>query len=381
VILYAYKRKSNQRVEHHEGIEYRYIPVEVDRWLRPLRIMDRWQLLPAQRPIFASLLYYPTYILQIAKDLQKQQCDIVHIHQFSQFVPIIRAFNPDIKIVMHMQCEWLTQLDPAMIARRLQQADLVIGCSDYIVDKIRKRFPQFADRCHIVYNGVDTNYFISKSGYQKPRAAEEILFVGRISPEKGIHVLLDAFQEVAQQFPQATLKIIGPESIASKEFIVNLCNESTVAELASFYKGSYLAQLKSRIRPELADRIIFTGGIPPSQLREYYWNADILVNPSLSEAFGNSIVEGMATETPVIGARVGGMTNIIEMDKTGLLVDPGNVSSLAEALRKLLSNPELRTSMGKAGRQRVLDHFSWNRVANSLLDRYRQLCEPQASLI
>jgi glycosyltransferase involved in cell wall biosynthesis len=296
-------------------------------------------------------------------------------------VPIIRAFNPDIKIVMHMQCEWLTQLDPAMIARRLQQADLVIGCSDYIVDKIRKRFPQFADRCHIVYNGVDTNYFISKSGYQKPRAAEEILFVGRISPEKGIHVLLDAFQEVAQQFPQATLKIIGPESIASKEFIVNLCNESTVAELASFYKGSYLAQLKSRIRPELADRIIFTGGIPPSQLREYYWNADILVNPSLSEAFGNSIVEGMATETPVIGARVGGMTNIIEMDKTGLLVDPGNVSSLAEALRKLLSNPELRTSMGKAGRQRVLDHFSWNRVANSLLDRYRQLCEPQASLI
>ncbi len=374
VVLYAYQPKSSQRVEEHEGIEYRRFPVKLDRWLRAFRLLDRWQVLPAQRPFFASTLYYLGYILQIANDLRQQHCDVVHIHNFSQFVPIIRAFNPNIKIVLHMHCEWLTQLDPAMIARRLRQVDLVIGCSDYITDKIRQQFPQFADRCQTVYNGVDVDHFTAKNGYQKMDDAEELLFVGRISPEKGLHVLLDAFQTVAQHRPQAILKVIGPESIASKEFIVSLSDNDKVAELATFYTGeSYLAQLKSRILPAHADRITFIGAMAQADLLQHYWDADVLINPSLSEAFGMSLVEGMATETPVVGARVGGMTSVVDEGKTGLLAEPGDANSLADALLRLLADRDLRASMGKAGRQRVLDLFSWERVAASLLKQYQTL--------
>lgn len=376
VIYYGRRNPSRKEAVYHEqGVLYRGVSVAFDKLLRPLRILDRWGILNPKRPFFASSLYYLGYIWQVANDLRKQQCDIIHIHNFSQFVPIVRFLNPKVKIVLHMHCEWLSQLDAKTIARRLSQVDLAIGCSDYITEKIRSRFPQFAERCHTVFNGVDTEHFVSNNSHRdiKSKENQRLLFVGRISPEKGVHVLLDAFQEVVKHYPKAQLEIAGPESIVSKEFIVGLSDERTVTELASFYNGSYLAQLKSKISPDLSNQIFFPGAVPQGQLLNHYWGADILINPSLSEAFGMSLVEGMATETPVIGARVGGMTCVVEEGKTGLLVEPSNASALAEAIVDLLSNENRRKSMGKAGRQRVLALFSWKKIAESLLIQYQNL--------
>jgi glycosyltransferase involved in cell wall biosynthesis len=376
IVYYGRRNPARKEAVYREdGVLYRGVSVAFDKLLRPLRILDRWGILNPKRPFFASSLYYLGYIWQVANDLRKQQCDIVHIHNFSQFVPIIRFFNPRVKIVLHMHCEWLTQLDAKTIARRLDRADLVIGCSDYITEKIRRRFPQFANRCNTVFNGVDTNHFVGNNTYRDLKGKEnwKLLFVGRISPEKGVHILLDAFQQVVKHYPKAKLEIAGPESIVSKEFIVGLSDERTVRELESFYTGSYLTQLKSEIPSELATQILFPGAVPQEQLLNHYWDADILINPSLSEAFGMSLVEGMATETPVIGARVGGMTCVVEEGKTGLLVEPSNASALAEAIVYLLSKEDLRKAMGRAGRQRVLALFSWEKIAKSLLLQYQNL--------
>jgi glycosyltransferase involved in cell wall biosynthesis len=376
VILYAQKCHALKSMEEHQGIQYRRVPADIDRPARAFRLLDRWQLLPAERPFFASKLYYLGYILQVAKDLRKQQCDIVHIHNFSQFVPIVRLFNPQIKIVLHMHCEWLTQLDPVAIAKRLEQVDLVVGCSEYITEKIRKKFPQFSGRCQTVFNGVDAEYFANKNEkkHQQDKNSQQLIFVGRISPEKGLHVLLDAFEKVLYFYPQAQLKILGYESIAAKEFIVRLSDDPKVTELDPLYSGSYLEHLKGKLSAKMADRISFLGGVGHSEVLPHYWDADVLINPSLSEAFGMSLVEGMATETSVVGAKVGGMTGIVEDGKTGFLVEPADATALANALIRLLSDRELRESMGKAGRERVLELFSWERVAESLLRQYRNIC-------
>jgi hypothetical protein len=83
------------------------------------------------RPFFSSQLHYLTYALQVAKDLKTEKPDIVHIHNFSQVVPIVRALHPQAKIVLHMHGEWLSFLNRAMIERRLEDTDLVVGVSKY----------------------------------------------------------------------------------------------------------------------------------------------------------------------------------------------------------------------------------------------------------
>jgi glycosyltransferase involved in cell wall biosynthesis len=312
-----------------------------------------------------------------------QQCDIIHIHNFSQFVPIVRTFNPRAKIVLHMHCEWLSQLNREAvqqhphsgIAKRIERADLIIGCSNHITNKIRDRFPSLAARCQTVYNGVDTTHFVPNNHQMTTSSKDKLrlLFVGRISPEKGVHLLIDAFVEVVKHYPQAQLEIVGPEAVVSKEFLTDLSDDPKITALAPFYTGSYLAHLKNRIPSHLAPQVQFTGSVPQEELLQHSWEADIVINPSLSEAFGMSLVEGMACEKPVIGARVGGMTEAIAPEVTGLLFESGNANALADAILELLSDEQRKTSMGKAGRKRVIEMFSWEKIAQSLLEQYQSI--------
>lgn len=369
----VYSGCIEKKADFDQGVYYRRISPILDRWAR--RLVDRFSgFHDAQRPWFASSLYYLGYALQVANDLKKRQCDIVHVHNFSQFVPIIRAFNPGIKIVLHMHCEWLTQLDPAMIGQRLSQVDLVVGCSEYIIQKIRFAFPQVAARCHVVHNGVDVDQFCSKNGHtaMKTNGAARLLFVGRVSPEKGLHVLLDAFHEVVSRHPETQLEIVGPEARVPVEFIIALSDDPMVSGLASFYEKSYLAQLQAQLPASLANDVVFTGPIPYSNLTDRYRDAEVFVFPSLcNEAFGMPIVEAMACQVPVVASRGGGISEIVEDGKTGLLVERGDTAALAKAILCLLTNDDLKRAMGQAARQRVLRLFSWERLADDLLCMYQ----------
>jgi len=330
-----------------------------------------------KRPLFASSLFYFTYILQVAKDLRKEKCDIVHLHNFSQFVPIIRAFNPKIKIVLHMHCEWLTQLDRKMIENRLKEVDLIIGCSEYITEKIRLIFPQFSERCQTIYNGVDVNYFVSRNRYvlANKNSVKRLLFVGRVSPEKGLHVLLEAFQEVVKRYPQVQLEIVGSKSIPPIEFIVALSDDPKVSDLASFYSGNYISHLQDKLSSGVASHVSFTGFVSRRQLINCYQHADVFVFPSVwNEPFGMPLIEAMATEVPVVATRSGGIPEIVEDGKTGILVEPGDASALAEAILYLFSDEDLRKSMGEAARLRVIELFSWKKIVENLLCQYKNIC-------
>ncbi len=373
-----------KKTEFHAGVNYQYIPTIIDSYC--LKFLKKIPgIFSTTKPNYASNLYYFFYGITIARELRKQKIDIVHIHNFSQFIPVIRAFNPQIKIALHMHCQWLTQLDRDMIEQRLARADLVIGCSEFITEKVRRRFPEFSSKCQTVYNGVDSHFFTRRDAdsYREQNGIKQLLFVGRVSPEKGLHVLLEALEKVVKQFPKVHLNIVGSVgSSCPKEFIVALSDDDPkVADLISFYATdpvtgkelSYFEQLQQRLSPELAKHVTFCGSVPYEKLNTYYWDADIFVNSSFSEAFPVPILEAMAGSVPVVGSRVGGIPEAILDGKTGFVVESGDASALAEALLRILTDNSLRMTMGEAGYQRAADLFSWDRIVETLLYHYENL--------
>ncbi len=391
VIVYTRKDSYQKEFEYDHGVHYRRIPTNVDeKFIRILSAADKRLLRfrNFKRPYFASRLYYLTYSLQVAKDLKLQNCDVVQVQNFSQFVPIIRAYNPKIKIVLHMTCEWLTQLNREMIESRLKKVNLVTGCSNYTIKKIRQSFPQFAERCQTVVDGVDVNQFKRNSGCnakEGENGVKHLLFVGRVSPEKGLHALLDAFQKVVERCPNAHLRIVGSKRQLPLEWLVALSSDDKVSSLSSFYRGfskmrdhglSYFHHLQRQLFSlNISHRVTFTDFVPYERIIHYYQSADVVVNPSFSEAGGRSVIEAMACGVPVVATRVGGLPEYLEDGKTGILVEPGDASALAEAIICLLSDENLRRSMGEAGRKRAVKYFSWERTVEKLLLWYENVCE------
>jgi glycosyltransferase involved in cell wall biosynthesis len=359
------------------GIHYRGISSKIDRLLLPFwQKLDRWEIRPAKRPAYISKLYYCNYFSNIAQELSKQQVDIIHIHSFFPHLPLFRRYNPKAKIVLHMHSEWLSLIDEKTVAKNIIYADLILSCSEFVTDKISKRFPHLADRAITVFNGVDTDYFVGNEFYRNNRNnldRPKILYVGRISPEKGIHDLIDAFKQVVKHYPQASLDLVGAETKASKEFVVRINDDPIVLNLAPFFSGSYMEQLKRRIPSELSDRIHFVGPFAQEKLLKYYWDADVLVNSSLSESFGMSLAEAMACQIPVIATRVGGMTSVIEENKTGLLVEPANPAALAKGIIDLLGDRDRREQMGIAGNQRAKELFDWDKITEDILSNYKMI--------
>ncbi len=390
ITVYTPARKSRQ--ESLEGINYQYIPVGQDKSF--LKYFEKLPFKNPKSPLFNHRFYYLGYALRIAQNLRKQQCDLVHIHNCSQFIPIIRALNPKIKIVLHMHCEWLHQLDYQTTEQRLRQVDLVITPSDYITNAARQRFPQFSTRIQTIANGVDLEKFVDTSlgCFNKKSDAnperKQLLYVGRICPEKGSHVLLEAFKKVLEKEPETQLTLVGPMGVIPYEYLVALSEDSKIQDLTSFHQGKNwkiaLRNAFAKLNQIRDNAVTLTGCLPPTKLLSYYQKADLFIFPSVcQEAFGMPVAEAMVAGTPVIVSDGGGIPELLEEGKTGLVVERSNAEALAEAILKLLGDENLRKSMGKASHQRAVEHFSFDKIADDLQQQYEKLCgkvEPQSDV-
>lgn len=364
-----------------DGVHYIFTPTGLDRLLNKalkvgLKLSAGQAKTAAAVPVFASSSHHWGYAVEVARRARRLDCDVVHVMNYSQFVPVIRKLHPRCKISLHMQCEWLTQLDRSLVEKRLQHADLIVGCSEYITRKIAGRFPEYADRCVTVPNAAGV--VPDRSGTSPEGKA--VLFVGRLSPEKGIHDLIRAFHQVLQRFPDARLHLVGGAGMVPLDLLVGLSDEPHVAALRVFYQGKrdgakdpYLEVLEKEAGPELGKRIIFEGRADHDQIEAYYRRAAVLVNPSLSESFGISLVEAMMHCVPVVATRIGGMSFTVDHGRTGFLVEPANPPALAEAICAVLADAGRARRMGEAGRVRAMQTFSWEKTTAVLLDHFQTL--------
>lgn len=373
IALVGQRKPAQQPFEQGQGLTCHRLPVATDLRLAKL-LAPISRLWPVRRPVFASMMAYRGFGNALARLVHEQDFDIAHIHNLTQLVPMIRRRPSRVKIILHMHCEWLDQLDTPMMAARAQMCDMIVGCSDHITNLTRRRFPMLADRCRTLANGVDTDaYSPAQPANHSP--GPNILFVGRVSPEKGLHDLVDAFRTVRQACPQARLRIVGANNVAPSEFLVDLSNEPLVLQLKRFYQGSYLMHLKSRAGTDL-EAIEFVGHVAHTELVDYYRQADVVVCPSLSESFGMSLIEAMACGKPVVATAVGGMKEIVTEGQTGRLCPPAKPELFAEAMLTLLGNPRLSAAMGEAARRRAIQEYSWDHVSRKTLECYHELAQP-----
>ena len=376
ITLYG-KHHRHEIVPSHLPFEFRAIPVIADRLLqKSIRTFPRaagW--LGLER----KLDEHAQYRNKLRRLITSARPDIVHVMNYWNWCRELKASGPSHRLVLEMQCEWLSQRDRTEVRRQLEAVDAVVAVSDHIATTFRAAFPDYSGIVATVGNGVDVTHFRprskpGRSGGQKRR----VLFVGRISPEKGIHTLIEAFSEVAGQFEDVELQIAGPQSPLSPDFITSLSSDPRVTALLRFYdplgRSTYQQHLQELIaRHDLGDRVRFIGAIPHKELIGAYHSADVIVNPSLSESFGISVVEGMACGIPVVGTRIGGMCESILSGTTGMLVETDAPSELAKALIAILEDPARGAAMGLEGRERAVKLFSWEARAERLMTVYRRL--------
>lgn len=175
-----------------------------------------------------------------------------------------------------------------------------------------------------------------------------VAFVGRLSPEKGVEVLLEA----ARQCPEIEFRVAGDDLLAG--------------------------DLKRRA----SDNVRFVGKQGREDLQAFYANARMVVAPSLFyEGFPLVIVEAMVQGRPVVCSRIGGLPEIVEDGMTGFCFTPGDAGELASRVRRLWLNPSLCRQLGEAGREKALREYAPGRYYDSLMRIYREAIEGTLSRV
>ena len=322
---------------------------------------------------------YSGYARAVSSALDSYGPDVVHVMNYWPWCRRLRGKADKRCVVLEMHAEWLSQMDPVEVGSALEATDAVTAVSDHIARQIRASFPTYRGDVVTTYNGVNIGQFHPRPD-RDPASddAIRILFVGRVSPEKGVHTLIEAMPQVVSRIKGVRLDIVGGRSTLRGDFLVDISSDPLVRSLKRFYDGSmgseyqtYLDGLVARLG--VSQNVRFLGHVPHEELPDRYRMAALVVNPSLSESFGVSIVEGMASGVPVVGTRIGGMLDTVVDGETGLLVEPERPDLLADAVVSLLGDPIRAKQMGIDGRARAVECFSWRARSDRLLSTYRKI--------
>ena len=246
---------------------------------------------------------------------------------------------------------------------RIATETLIGDTCDHIIATCRDEVGELArlgvrgDRTSIVPCGVDVEHFTPDPGddmeWTLSRSAPfRLVSAGRLVPRKGVGSVVEAMSEL----PDAELVIAGgdgPADAASN-------SERERLDILARQHGA-------------ADRIRFVGRMARAQMADLLRSADVVVCTPWYEPFGIVPLEAMACGVPVVGSAVGGLLDSVVDGRTGILVPPRDPVAIARAARSLLDSPEQRAAYGRAGRERVLAHYTWDRVAASTAQIYARV--------
>ncbi|WP_406076535.1 glycogen synthase [Micromonospora sp. NBC_00858] len=252
----------------------------------------------------------------------------------------------------------------------VEAADAVIAVSGGMRRDVLAAYPQVdPDRVRVVYNGIDTIQYAPDRGTDVLErlgidpARPSVVYVGRITRQKGLPYLLRA----ARELPADTQLVL-------------LAGAPDTAEIAA-----EVEELAAELRANRSGVVWVAEMLPKPEVIQVLTHATVFVCPSVYEPMGIVNLEAMACETAVVATATGGIPEVVADGETGLLVPieqaaDGSgrplapekfVADLAAAVNTLLADPARTARFGKAGRQRAVEHFSWDAVARQTLDVYR----------
>jgi starch synthase len=237
-------------------------------------------------------------------------------------------------------------------------AAAVIAVSDGMRADILTAYPDIpAERIHVIRNGIDTTEYAPDPGtevlerFGVDLARPYVIFVGRITRQKGVPVLLRAASGLV---PEAQLVLCAGAADTPE----------LLAEVTELVDGLQASRSGVLWIPEM---------LPRPELVQLLTHATVFAIPSLYEPLGIVNLEAMACATAVVGSRTGGIPEVVADGVTGLLVPPGEPEPLAEALNALLRDPDRAQAMGQAGRKRAVAEFGWQAIAAQTAALYAKL--------
>jgi glycogen(starch) synthase len=237
------------------------------------------------------------------------------------------------------------------------EADKIIVCSQSMKSEICGHFNLPSDKVYIIPNAIDaTQYQISvdrgavRRRYGVGWGEKMVLCVGRLVPQKGIEYFIRAIPTIASRFPEAKFIIVGE----------GWSRDSLEAEArATGHRG----------------KIRFTGFVSDKEVIDLMTSADVLVVPSIYEPFGIVALEGMATGVPVVASQVGGLSEVIEHDRTGVFVYPRSPDSIAWGIGKVLTDPSYSKWLAENAKDKLEKEYSWETVAMKTVEVYKELVD------
>jgi alpha-maltose-1-phosphate synthase len=235
----------------------------------------------------------------------------------------------------------------------VEAAHRVIAVSHKMREDILAHFDADPARVVVIHNGIDPDLFkrttardaLDRLGVRAPY----VLFVGRITDQKGIFHLLEA----SRRLPAGVQVVVCASAPDTPEIEERL--RRTVATMPNVL---WINEM-----------------VPVPVVTQLYSHAAVFACPSVYEPFGLINLEAMACETAVVASAVGGIVEVVEDGRTGLLVEPARPEVLADALNRVLADPGLAQAMGQAGRRRVEAHFAWASIAERTEQVYAEAAD------
>jgi len=284
-------------------------------------------------------LMNPSFAAAASLKVALRSYHVVHAHNLPSSLPMRTARGRRILTLHGVYSEQVRLIHGGLLGRvsgwfekrAFSWADAVTAVSKQAV----KRYSDMGfDVVHIP-NAIDLEEMPTE-GYRL--AERQVVYVGRLSKEKGVETLLEA----------------APEIKDSKILIIG--------------SGPEEARLKARAKH--LDNVMFLGEMPRQDALKHVRGSDVLVLPSLAEGLSTVLLEAMALRTPVVATQVGGNTELITHMETGVLVERGDAYQTAEAVNMLLDKPQLAKTMAERAYQLIANNYSWPVVLEKYLSIY-----------
>ena len=326
-------------------------------------------LVMAKDRLDAQLVHCHTWYTDIGGVIASQLWDIPYVLTIHSLEPLRPWKLEQLGNAYHLSA-WMERT-------AIEQADAIIAVSRETKADVLRLFDVDPERVHVIHNGIDPVEYRPTSGtdvltkYGIDPGRPFLLFVGRITRQKGIIHLVNAIPHIDPAL-QIVLCAGAPDTPE-----IGREMEAGVAKIAAQRPGViWIREMISR--PEVI---------------QLYTNATVFCCPSVYEPFGIINLEAMACETAVVASAVGGIPEVVVHNETGLLVDPGLVpgtfdpadpavfsAGLADAINQLAHDPTRRARLAKAGRERAIAHFSWDAIARTTVALYHSVVEQRAEL-
>jgi len=300
------------------------------------RIFQKWTRLDP--------LPYSQRILNIANDFPITDKSVIVVHNSMKLYRQIRERAPQTKIVLHMH--------NAFEPKGLNPDIKMIVPSQFLKNYYQAYLPD-ADIV-IVDNGIDLDAYQSdcssqlRSELNLTTRDKVIFYAGRIVPDKGVLLLLKAFEKLVEEQSDLRLVVVGDHMEVSKSD-----------------KGAYQQEVRD-VAARMQDKCLMLGSIPPEKMHLYYPLADLVVIPSqFKEPFCMVAIEAMGAGKPVLVSTRGGMVEFVKSEETGYhLREPMTVDSIAQDIKDVLAREDLHRT-AEQGQNQIFERYSWSSVTQS----------------